>query len=271
MCRNAILAAIVLALLASGAAQAALVYQRGASQYDNPTVVSARSDGTHRLVLAHGYGPTLSPDGKLVAYYKGAGAESLYVEPVRGGPARRLVYGTVDTGAPIAWSPDGRRLVVGRVEGGAYVVDLDGDLYGYGLDSPGERSLGSGWSPLWGPRGLAFGRGHRVLLRRGFGDRAHTVLHRGGSAVAWSADGRRLLVSSYIRGTPRPWEYRAVLVDLEGGDPVVVPYAFRRVADLSRDGRSVLGTNVDGAIVRVRLDGAERVLVQRGTRPDWFH
>jgi Tol biopolymer transport system component len=305
MLRRALVLALTVAATAPGTASASMVYQRGESQYDSPTVVSARSDGSHKRVVAHGFAPTLSPDGRLVAYFTG---EGLYVQPVRGGSARRLAQWSWDTGGPIAWSPDSRRLVASPAYG-AYLVDLQGrkreltemylfsaasvspdgrrvviekdlecdtcygDLFDVDVDSLKERPLGSGWSPVWGPRGLAFARHGRVLVRRHPGGGVHTVLHSHRSArpIDWSADGRRLLVAEIVSGSAPSWQFRALLLRVGHGHPAVVPYAFDDVAALSKDGREVLGRNADGEIVRVGIDGSERVLAHRGSRPDWVH
>ena len=306
MCRRAVLPALAVALLAPGCASAAVVYQRGTSKYDHPTVVSTRGDGSHPIVLARGYAPTLSPDGRLVAYFKGQGAETLYVRPVRGGAARRLVHGTVAVGGRTAWSPDSRTLAVANVQGGSYLVDLASgttreltdsgyfvaasfspggrrvaiendlecdecydDIFAVSVDSLEKRQLGSGWGPVWGPGGLAFARFNRVLVRRHVGDPARAVFHsrRGASAVDWSSDGKRLLVREGVSEGRR--ESRALVLRPGRARPIEVPYRFHRVEDLSKDGKEVLGVSLDGEIVRVTLDGEERALAPRGRHPSW--
>ena len=302
-----VIAVVALATcLTPAAARGALVYQRGPDEDDGTSIVSARSNGAHPIVVAHGYGPSLSPDGKLVAYFRGEGAEELYVESVRGGPARRLVAAAALTGARTAWSPDSRRLAVAchvtqsclvslsgkrRVlsetyyftaaafspDGDWIVVEKDlecdycyGDLFAYRADAPGERSMGEGWSPVWAEPGLAFGRDDGVFLRPRVGARAQR-LFQDARPVAWSADGGRLLVAKPLSGSGPHWKYRAVVLRPGHGAPIQVPYTFRDVSDLSRDGREILGERPGGGIVRVAPDGSVRVLVPRGRRPDWVH
>ena len=112
-----------------------------------------------------------------------------------------------------------------------------------------------------------------MFLRRRIGERAHLIFNsrRGARPIAWSADGRRLLVADVVPGSGPHWHWRAVVVRLGAADPTAVPYTFDAIDDLSRNGREILGKSLDGEVVRVGLDGTARILARRGGRPDWVH
>jgi Tol biopolymer transport system component len=122
--------AVALVLAASGAAangvagRRALVYQR------NDHVIVAGVDGTHPRVLASGWAPKISPDGRWVAFTRcfgctnggDTGRVDLYVVAARGGTPRRLAR-RVDA---VVWTPDSKTLVAEHHAGLLRAVQLDG-------------------------------------------------------------------------------------------------------------------------------------------------
>jgi Tol biopolymer transport system component/DNA-binding winged helix-turn-helix (wHTH) protein len=62
--------------------------------------------------------PAVSPEGGRVAFVRSGspGDAGIYLQPLAGGPARRLVAGPGYAGSP-AWSPNGRRMAFARLGG----------------------------------------------------------------------------------------------------------------------------------------------------------
>jgi tricorn protease len=79
--------------------------------------------------------PIFSPDGKTVAfsgeYY---GSQGVFVVPARGGAPRRLTWNHAEMDAPVAWTPDGKRILFAAFGNWAvedpklYTVDLEGSF-----------------------------------------------------------------------------------------------------------------------------------------------
>jgi TolB protein len=148
--------------------------------------------------------PRLSPDGTRIAYadYAPSGATAVFVMKRDGTGATMLCVGRCLY--PVAWSPDGRRLVVGTESG-----SLNGPEFGYGvLDLKTRRlhpfpKLPPAFPRLpssldWSPDGkqilAADGASYKLWLMRsdGTGGRllADNVLD-----ARWSADSKTLLLS----------------------------------------------------------------------------
>ncbi len=87
----------------------------------------ARETGERRKLTAPAadiYGdrsPTISPDGKTVAFVRtiGSGVNDLYLVPMAGGEARRLTFDNTASPSPV-WSPDGREILFLSTRGGEY-------------------------------------------------------------------------------------------------------------------------------------------------------
>ncbi len=78
--------------------------------------------------------PAWSPDGRELAFHTRADGDAVWIVPSAGGEPHRFTDGGA---APVAWSPDGRWMVVNR---GA-------DLYRVERDGSGDVRLGRGNSP----------------------------------------------------------------------------------------------------------------------------
>jgi hypothetical protein len=300
--RIVVLAAAIAVLLCPAEAGAVLVYQRGADEtlHDAPIVV-ARNNGTHPRVVAHGFGPQISATGRRLTYLVLNGRDALYEVGVDGANRRRLTFHVMPSVPPrgVAWSPDDRYVVTASDEFGVRLVDRqrrkafsrgpgsyagasfapDGERYavesggteGAVVVDPVERgrsvSVWSGVRPVWGGPGIAFGREHKVLLRRRIGGPARTLMTEpfpSISPVDWSANGHRLVV---FENPPRA-PARAAVIGLESKKVTRIPVPVSSVTGISNDGHDVLAEQ-DGDIVLLRLDGTRRVLVPNATFATW--
>lgn len=91
--------------------------------------------------------PTLSPDGKRVAFASNRGGNwDLFVMPVQGGRALRLTSEPSDELMP-SWSPDGKKIVYNRVNGGKH------EMWLLNLNAPATPTfIGYGHMPRWCPK-----------------------------------------------------------------------------------------------------------------------
>jgi hypothetical protein len=124
--RTLVLTAMAL-LVAPGAAHATLVYRSEAGK-----VTVAHNDGSARHALATGREPSISPDGRRIAYLTRSacrcGAENLHVMSPRGRNRRTLARNVYSPGSrplPLPWSPNSRRLAAASYyRFGGYLFDL---------------------------------------------------------------------------------------------------------------------------------------------------
>jgi Tol biopolymer transport system component len=168
-----------------------------------------------------------------------------------------------------SFAPHGARAAVSDDAGKSSKVTI------FRADSMSRVSGFAGTSPVWGPRGLAFTRfvspspvdpgGQRIVLRAG--GRTRSLLKQRGTLypVAWSQDGRVLLVSAQD-GPEDP--VHALLLRPGSGRTTRVPGALGGIWDLSSDGRHVLA-GYGPSVVSVKADGHMRILVPNGTHATW--
>lgn len=268
-------------------------------------ILIARDDGSHARAIAYGYAPSVSPDGRSVAYFQeNPNGGSLRIVSTRGGRSRMLLRSSGPTGLgdgpPLAWSPDSRRLVASG-GGGAAIIDLatgrrtvlpDFDLAGASFSPDGSRIV-------LGDSGL---RSESLSVVRADGTGARTFV-RSGSFAFWGRPGI-LYSSSGIQLVPYPGarprhvysnghgEVEAVNVSGDGqtflarirfGAPLVYQPLLLRPGRhsvkllaakltepdaLSRDGRLVLG-EMDDNVVTVDLAGHVRTLATGARYPSW--
>jgi WD40 repeat protein len=183
--------------------------------------------GLHHLP-AHGADdgqPAFSPTGKQLAFSTGGdaaaarGEREVWISDTSGLHARRLARG-----ANPAWSTSGW-----------IAFERSGQIFRIRPDGRELRRMTrrGGSSPTWSPRGseLAFCRIDGVFVMDADGTRVRRV-SREGEQVAWSPDGRRLLLSGSALGT---WT-----IDTHGGN--------RRSLDIDY---------IDGAGYDLRVSGID--------------
>jgi dipeptidyl aminopeptidase/acylaminoacyl peptidase len=150
------------------------------------------------------------------------GHTHLYVVPASGGAPRQLTFGAFNERGPIAWTPDGRHLLVaGNRRPEWRRQPLESEIYEVALADGALRPLttrdGPDTDPLPSPDG-------RTIAFLGFADRLRSyenarlqVMDRDGSSArsltdaldrsieqaAWAADGRSLYVRYEDRGVMR--------------------------------------------------------------------
>jgi hypothetical protein len=144
----------------------------------------------------------------------------------------------------------------------------DGRIVLLTIASGRRTSLGCGEAVVWGPKGFAYLKGAGVYFARRPGEKPRRLIDEGGAIVApvaWSADGRRLLL--YEAGASET-ALRALILDRGTGRVKRLDPVFSNIAAISRDGHAVLGVRA-GDVVAVRDDGTTTVLAKNASTPSW--
>ncbi len=193
----AIAMSLLLLTLLSGLAAGPMLDRRAAgTPFGNP------APALSRLTFEPGLqtDPSLSPDGRLVAYAANTtGNFDIWVRPVSGGDPIRLTTDLAHDWQP-DWSPDGTRIIFRSERGG-------GGLFTIGARGDAEHQLTrSGYRPRWSPAGshiafvhsvaqgtalklsVATGSGGSIATLEGLTERERRA------AFAWHPDGRRIAV-----------------------------------------------------------------------------
>jgi serine/threonine-protein kinase len=167
--------------------------------------------------------PTVSPDGRFVAYVTGRYPKlRIQVRPLTGGEGVVVSPGAGDFGGP-RWTPDGTRIAFSAPEGVNTVAPLGGSLKRI-VNAP---SPDFDWSP--DGRSLAF-ISRDTLWTQGVDgeDRKRLVIQQGIWAPAWSRDGRWIAYvwnnAGFVYG-PSPGNVAPsaiYVVPVGGGTPVAV-------------------------------------------------
>jgi Tol biopolymer transport system component len=218
--------------------------RRGINEDDEIYIARADGSGARNLTRnpANDWGPDWSPDGRTILFNsdREAGIPGGYLLSPVGSNLRRI-------GADAwieypAFSPDGARIAfMGHADGDyeIYVADLATGKATQLTDAPGS----DGW-PVWSPDGstIAFaserddcvhavedarcwnsgeaGEHHDIWIMDVDGSNQERVTPEFGHFVAWSPDGRSLLVSGYSLYVIRPdGTGRADVVPDAGGIP----------------------------------------------------
>ena len=231
-----------------------------------------------------------SPDGRYVAAETGPlnGTQTLVLIDRSTGTTRTLARGAFYSAS---FSPDSTQLVYSRAPRDVLfpVADL-AVVSTAGGRAHAITSDGRDQYPLWGPSRIAFTRYHRparhgdgpkfdlwLSAPDGSGRRRLThdkvpFLLNGLTAVAWSADGTRLLAQFGGQDTA----YGVTVDPATGAEHVLGSKSQGLVVDaLSRDGSTVLGT-LGGAtfgsrarVVTVPYAGGRATTLAHGESADW--
>ena len=250
---------------------------RDAWKAPNDTVIwRSRVDGTQAKQLAAGNYPTLSPDGRFIAFGRG---RTEFVMPAAGGATERVYSFTARGTSPygVMWAPDSRWLAfegnnglvvldpvsrvrhvlpkgVGYSGGFSFSPDSrrivyadDGDLYV--IPARGGKPIQltddhKSSAPVWGKPGIAFfrythGEFSDIWLRDARTHQIRQLTHRGTGAapVAFSADGKELLAAYWPANAGRLWGIDVAT----GAERPVTPWRGDLVPQgLSADGSTVL-------------------------------
>jgi Tol biopolymer transport system component len=163
-------------------------------------------------------GLTFSPDGNFIYYVSrehNAGQNDLYVMPVLGGSARKVVS---DIDSAIAFSPDGQQMSFYRVQNNIGTRLLVADAEGHNEKVIGRTDTLFEGSPAWSPDGKMV-----AMATENWEDGYHTEImgypvaggapkslssHRFFNAgqSAWLPDGSGLIINASDSGPASPWQ-----------------------------------------------------------------
>jgi eukaryotic-like serine/threonine-protein kinase len=179
--------------------------------------------------------PAWSPDGRHIAFVRQSETESgIFMIPALGGPERRIADLPPSTFPELAWSPDGKQLILaerdrGRATGGLFSLSVDtGKRQSVTEIRPPENWAETDGLPAFSPDGrtVAFVRMRgpstmdlfTIVVRPdgtpGGEPKRLTHDERSITGVDWTADGRDLVFSSNRDGSRHLWR-----IDAAGGSP----------------------------------------------------
>ena len=171
------------------------------------------SDGTHKrnltqTPLVDEYGATVSPSGRWVAWFQGAGPAELH-EMKLDGSGEEVVGTLPGEGADLSWSPNGRWLATYAYRNGSFdlvVVNAQTGAKNW-ITKTALMEYAADWSPDGSRLVYAAGETSTVkdlftIKRDGTGRRRLTTTHDlDESQPVWSPDGRKILFVQRIVAT----------------------------------------------------------------------
>jgi Tol biopolymer transport system component/tRNA A-37 threonylcarbamoyl transferase component Bud32 len=211
--RSAIVGLAAIAMLLMGLAALGWLYLR-------PSPVTTRRLTLLVSTANPAVDPTLSPDGKMIAYVSDEqGQTDLFVSRVAGGGRIRLTNDQEKESVP-RFSPDGEHILFARVGASAPEIWMVPTLGG-----ESTQVVANAFDPAWSPDGarIAFvsrppGQADALVTAAVNGSEPRVVMRSDGalpffSSPAWSPDGTRLVVARSTGGIAGElW-----LVPLDGG------------------------------------------------------
>jgi len=212
-----------------------LVYSRTVDGLDQ--VFVAATDGSiRRQVTTDGqdiWGPTLSPDGRTIAFVKSN--VGIFVIQTDGTGERQIAPGPIEQFEFAEWSPDGATLLYSARSGGdspdVWSVGLDGEQPERLVATPDEE-YGATWSPdgHWIAY-LSWTGGHRVTVARADGSNPRPISEPGAWRYPqWSPDARHVLAVDWRSGGSQPI---VAILDPFGNVPMT-SFAIPDVSGLGR-------------------------------------
>src|SRR2546423_13559471 len=191
---------------------------------------TARPDGTHDRTLfsadAPVSSPSVSPDGRLIAFDKSTKSPEIWVMNRDGSGAHYVTTGTTP-----AFAPDGAHLAIG----GAPTGDNRGALDVIGIDGTGRRTLAvdalPSPEPAWSPDGTKIvfnsyvigmytGPMLKVIDASGTNERDFAA----GGAASWSPDGS---AAAYTQPSFQAGNQLGVINATRTGGHAVTPFSLQ--------------------------------------------
>lgn len=187
---------------------------------DNPELVLLRIGSATRMRLTHDQDveqwPAWSPDGTELAFIRcGAGRCGIFTLPVDGGPERKIRDLRDDRYYALAWSPDGRFIAYADRRSSSepfavFLLSLNNFVTRRLTTPSGDGDIRFAFSPdgatLAVVRLADDGLGVHLLSVETSTDRTLlSGLHEWFGGVAWSPDGRYVILSGNQQGVRRLW------------------------------------------------------------------
>jgi Tol biopolymer transport system component/DNA-binding winged helix-turn-helix (wHTH) protein len=235
-------------------------------------LIDSANNRTSRLTFS-GFNiePVWSPDGQWVAFASDEnGAFNVYRRRADGSAAAELLVRTAHAQIPVAWSPDGRELMVADTDPATYadlwVLDLATRNMRPWLRTP-EKELMAAWSPdgKWVAYMSSETEGRWEVHVRSYrnGSGRWQISPDGGLLPSWSADGRTIY---FLRRTQvqRELELWAVPVNPNGAE--LQPGRARRVF---HDEAMVLATAGRRGVLLIAETSPPRPAAELRVMRDW--
>ncbi len=233
---------------------------------DKKTVWVMNADGSGaKKILTRASEPSLSPDGKKVAYYHWS--DGIFVANIDGTDPVKVV-GDTNVGF-IDWSHDGRWIAFSAQPGGKgnIVIDVvppDGSAL---KDSQARRNITVGISPSWSPDDAQFVfstcRSSCGIFKSSSapGSEAIPLTSDDGGAPSWAPDGKRMVYQKEVEGQKQLFLINA---DGSGARQLTSGTAMHVSAVWSSDGRFIFYRSPQGgpwAIWRINADGTNPIKI----------